>query len=278
MAVNEQNLAIGPSYISWNGTDLGFTTDDGVTLSFDISTESFTGGQSLVKSAEQRTGVDLMVSAALCEVSQANLVAALDLDNDFAANAANLSWSPTPTQGTLVLTTAGPTGGTRVYTFTAQVATVGDVVAAKGVYQNLEIEWTIIGDPTNNRLGTVADSASSSTVPAVASYQKMVADTPTTIVDGATAVEVAAALQITFNVSIRPDMLTAEKFYIVADAANAPIAASVAYGDAQTKVLITPTASLATSTTYSLVAVKGIRSFDRLSTAATVLMQFTTAA
>lgn len=122
--------------------------------------------------------------------------------------------------------------------------------------------------------------------PAAASYQYLTTDgetvAETAFVDGAVNVpDDAIAVQITFNVAIRPDQLNSSKFLLMLQS-NGIVSSTYKAGTTAgtpdyKKVIVTPVAGLAASTDYSLVVAPGVKSTTgKLSAGETV--QFSTTA
>lgn len=281
MSLAAANLLIGPVTISIDGTDMGFTTEDGVTLSPGFETQFFRGAQSPVIAAGHRSGVDMSIKATFAELSLANLRVLLDTDTAVSSLSLTPAFQETLNQRTIVITGAGPTGGTRVLTCTAVIESVGEYKMANNEYGSIEATFRLLGSPSANTYFVIQDAASASTVPAVATFQKVVSGTETTIADGATGVAVAAKIQITFNVAIRADQLTAGKFLLKTVAGNVDLAAAITFGTTAsatdfTKVVINPTASMAGTTEHEIIVPAGLLSVDGIPSAAAYALQFTT--
>lgn len=276
MSLTAGNLLIGPVTITIDGTDMGFTTEDGVTLSPGFETQFFRGAQSPVIAKGHRSGVDMSLKVTFAELSLANLKVLLDTDTAVSGSALTPAFQETLTNRTIVITGAGPTGGTRVITCTANIESLGEYKMANNEYGSMEATFRLIGSPAANTYFVIQDAASSDTAPAVASYQKMISGTPTTITDNETGVAVGAAIQVTFNVSIRADQLTSAKFFIKTTEGNTDVAAAVTFGDAYTKVIVTPSSSLSASTAYEIIVPQGLLSVDGIPSTAAAAIKFTT--
>lgn len=282
MALNAQETIIGPAFVSVNGTELGLTTDDGVTLSTEFANVELEAAQSLVTPRIHRQRVTARLAATFYQLTLAAWRLLEDLKD--APSAGNLvgSWNSKPTDFELVLTMPGANGSTRVLVAVGNLVTPGEKVFSNGSYTGAPVEWQLIGDPTTNTYWTISETASSAAAPAPSSYAKIVSGTPTTITDGATNVEATAKLQIVFNVGVRPDQLTAGKFILKSNSGNDAVACSIAYGETAGnkdygKIVLTPAASLTAATTYDLIVPPGLLSFDGVASTGLAAMQFTTA-
>lgn len=279
MSIDQTQIAIGPAYITWQGAEMGLTTDDGATLSHSFETVKATASQSIVVFDVHRKGAGASFKAKFMEVSLDNMHLLLDTATAPSSTEFTADFSPNPTKGALVITAPGSENSTRVYQMTASVTSVGDLKMSNGAYQDLEVTFDIIGNAATATLYTITQTASSASAPAPASYQKVAGTTPSTLLDGDSSIPVTDKIQITFNVGIRPDMLNAGHIVLKTSVGNAAVAGTFSYTTAgdYTKVLFTPAASLATSTLYNLFIPQGIMSLDGIASTAGVGIDFTTA-
>jgi len=282
MALTPGELLIGPVTVTVDGTDMGFTTEDGVEFSHEFEKVYFRGAQSTVTVKGHRPAVDVMIKATFAQLSLAKLKLLIDTDASISSSAITPTFQPAPNTRTVVITGAGPSGGTRVITCTAEVDSVGAQKMANNEFQGVDVTFKLIGDPDDNSYYTIQDAASASSAPAPASYQKIVSGTPSTLSDGDTGVNVAAQIQATFNVSIRADQLTNGKFLIKAGAGNSDVTCTIEFGETAsetdfTKVVLTPSASLSASTAYEIIIPAGLMSVDGIPSTTAASIQFTTA-
>ena len=280
--LNPTELVIGPAYVATAGVDSGLTTEDGVELTPDIKNVDYQGAQSLVISETRRTAVGLMLSAEFNQLTLEKFRVLQGMQTAPSNGSLDGKWSPAPTKHTIILTMPGPAGATRVLTATATVEKVGGTKANNVSFAGVKVDFKLLGDPTTNKYYTLVETASATTVPAAASYQKIVGSTETAITDGATAVELAAKVQVTFNVAIRADQLTNSKLLLKANDTNVAVACAIGFGTTtgatdRTKIVLTPSAALTASTEYELVVTPGLMSADSIPTAAAYGLRFTTA-
>lgn len=73
MANDPDNIYLGPCNVSWNGTDLGFTMDNSVTITSELATSKITPDQSGSPVKEYVTGQDVMISMTLGETDREKL-------------------------------------------------------------------------------------------------------------------------------------------------------------------------------------------------------------
>lgn len=283
MAVNPAEAVIGPAFVTLGGVELGLTTEDGVTLSPEFEHIVLDGPQSIVKLRSHRKMVDLKVSLTFVQLTLEKWRLAWDMATAPSNGVVPLKWNSTPTERPLVLTMPGANGSTRVLTCTAVLDSAGELAFNNGEYTGAPITLQLIGDPVENSYGDIVETASSATVPAPSGYNKVVAGTPSALADEDTGVAIGAAVEVVFNVAIRPDQLTGGNFALKTSGGNTNVAASIAYGTTTgatdyTKVRITPAANLSNSTEYQVLVAGGIKSFDGASSTSWHSIQFTTAA
>lgn len=282
MTLAPEEAVIGPALLTVNDVAIGLTTEDGIALAPEFEMVFLRGAQSLVTSRGHRAGVDLGLSLTFHQLTLAKWKLMWDTKSAISSSTLTLDFDPKPTELPLVLTMPGANGSTRVMTVTGVLETAGELVFANNAYTGAPITFRLIGDAATNSYGTIVETASSDTVPAVSSYSKIVSGTETSLADTDTGVAVAAKIGVVFNVAVRPDQLTSAKFMLKANDGNSMIACTVAYGTTTgatdyTKVWLTPASSLSSSTSYELIVAPGIRSFDGLVSAAGAAIQFTTA-
>ncbi len=281
--LSPEEAVIGPAFIEIGGVELGLTTDDGVELSPAFEMQFLGGAQSIVTSRGHRSRVDLTMGLTFHQLTLEKWRLAWDMKDAPSSGELEMKWDPTPQERVVVLTMPGSAGSTRVLPITAVLENAGALPFANNQYTGAPITLRLIGDPTTNSYGTITETASSATVPAVSTYQKIVATVETAITDGATNVEVAAAIQVTMNVAIRPDQLTPANFRMKLNDGNTDLPGSLSFGTTSgktdyTKIVFTPSASLSNSTQYEILVAQGIKSFDGVVSTAGAAIQFTTAA
>lgn len=285
------NLLIGPVQVEIGGTNIGFTTEDGVDLEMSFEIAKFRGAQSQMTVHSHRFAGDGTIKLTCAELTLANLGWMYDLAAAASGGTLNVDLKSNLTTRAVVLMGAGPSGGTRTFYANAKIESVGAVKAANNEYSTAEVTMTIMGDASNERLGTFVDSDGDNAAPAPASYQKvaggtvtggyLAGGTPTTITDAETGVAVTSVLQVTFNVDLRLSMLDASKIMLLAVGANTPIAATFLNGETSSardfkKLIIKPDASLAGTTVYNLIIPAGIVSAEGVPSTTGYAIQFTT--
>lgn len=281
MTLDPQQLLIGPVRVSYGGRDLGFTTEDGVRYAPSYDTAKFKGAQASVNVHKHRTGIEIMVSANIAQMSLENWQLLEDLKDAPDGNTLEGAYNVRPTERALVVTGPSPNGGTRTMLSTASVSAMGEIQMSNNAYQNFPVEWELLGDAETNKLWRVVDSPTSAAVPTPTSYATVIGETEAALADAATAVNVAATLQVNFPVAIRPDQLSANKFMLKTSDGNTFVEATYGYGATggvtdYTKVRIIPTANMAAATPHQLIVAPGVLSQDGVAgTGASI--QFTTA-
>jgi hypothetical protein len=280
--MDPNQLIIGAVRIGCNGRDIGFSTDDGYSINPASTVQTFRGAQSPLKVHAHRSEIDWSLSVTVAQISQENLIEFLDLDTSPSGGKIDLKFRIRPTVKTFTLTGAAPNGGTRTWTVQGIVESVGEIVGNNKDYQTLPLTIALIGDIENNTLGTVVDTATSGTVPAVSSYQTVAGSTETTITTGATSVNVGVSIQATFNIPVRPDQLSDKKFILKENDSAVKIACKIEHGSTAgapdyTKVKLTPLASLTASTEYEFIIVDGVLSNDGVPSTTLGQVRFTTA-
>jgi len=273
---------IGPAYVTWRGTELGLTTKDGLKIRPEFENVELEADQTIVTTDIRRTSAKVFVEATFFQLTQAKLALLEDNVTAVAAGVRTMDYAAAPTEGTLVLTHPGANGSTRVRTFTAVVITPGEELHSNGEYTGKPVVFQLIGDATTNSYGTEVETATSATAPAVASYQKIEGASESTIVDGATAVAVTAALQVTFGVAIRPDQIANGHIVLKENDGNTLVSVAYSYGTTTgatdyTKVKMTPAANLSAGTEYEIIVTPGLYSTSGVVGTVGAAMQFTTA-
>lgn len=285
MAIDKTQSIIGPVIVTVDGTDIGLTTDDGVTISQEMEIVQLRAPQAIGNLRSHRAHVDMTATFTVQQLSLQNLYMLLDLKEAPAAGVLALKFKEHLTSRSVVFTGPGPNRGTRTHTFVASVAEVGEINYQNTEFATMQVTLNIEYDPVSDSYGTIVDSAGSTTVPTVSSFQWIATNgTATTFTDGATSVGFdATALQFTFNVAIRPDQLTAHRFGLIDLDNNEPVPFTLAYGATggspdYTKVVLTPTGGLSESTDYRLFAMPGILSNDGVAMTTLASVGFTTTA
>ena len=280
MGYDANEAIIGMARIEYGGVDLGLTTEDGITYTPEVESNELKSAQTMVRTRVHKVFVGGKVKAKLLQLTLEKWALIEDLANAPVGGVLEGSYKPQPTVRALVLTLPGPNGSTRVMTAQAVITSTGDMVFANNEYTGCEVEWSLIGNPQTNGYWNVVESAGTTTAPAPASFQYILANgTETAFVDGAVNVPKAAvALQVTFNVPIRPDQITGDHFLLKEAAGNAMVAATYSYGVTTgsrdfTKVKIV--GALSASTAYDLIVPPGVLSMDGVRGAGAAV-QFTT--
>ena len=280
MGYDANEAIIGMARIEYGGVDLGLTTEDGVTYAPEVEVKELRAAQTMVVTRVHKVFVVAKAKAKLLQLSLEKWQLIEDLASAPAAGVLSGAYNPNPTPRALVLTLPGPNGSTRVMTATAIISTPGEMVFANNEYTGCEVEWMLIGNPQTNSYWNVVESAGTTTAPVPASFQYIVsAGTETAFVDGAVNIPKAAvAVQVTFNVPIRPDQITGDHFLLKEASGNAMVAATYSYGVTTgsrdfTKVKIV--AALSASTAYDLIVPPGVLSMDGVRGAGAAV-QFTT--
>jgi hypothetical protein len=268
--------------VEFGGTDLGLTTDDGVTLSGEMTIVDLTAPQSVGVLDSYRQMQNCQAVATFRELTLAKLKMLQDLTTAPSSGVLGLTPQHKVTKRTIVITTAGPGGTTRVYTGTAGVVACGEIQNNTADYAGAEVTFQFYINPTTNTYATIADGSSSETAPAISAWEYFTVSSGTTLTDGATDIPIAAKFRLTFNVEIRPDQLTASNFILKTGAGNTAVASTIAFGSTSgvtdfDVVEITPSASLGTSTAHDLIVVPGILSISGIPSTALAARQFTTA-
>lgn len=282
MALTPSELIIGPARVEFGGADLGFTSEDGITLSPEFEHVEFMGGQAIGISAVSRSKAVLRITCAIHQLTNETLEKLLDTDTAATSSAVTFDFSHNLTERALALTMPGPNGTTNVFTGTAVCRPTGGAQFSPANFTGMEVEFTLIMNPTTGSYGSIAQTAGSVVAPTIGSYDTVDdADSETTLTDADTGVAVDEAIQVVFSKQIRPDMLTGNYFMLTADDGNTVVAGTIAYGVTasatdRTKVKITPTSDLSTSTKYWFTVAEGVRDMDGLGLAATAHIQFTT--
>lgn len=281
MALTPAELIIGPARVEFRGADLGFTSEDGINLSPEFEHVEFRGGQSIIISKVSRTQANLRMTCMIHQLTNETFEKLLDTDTAATSSVVTLDFSHELTEGALTLTMPGPNGTTNVLAATAVCRPTGSIAHNNNDFAGLEVEFTLVGNPTTGSYGTIAQSAGSIVAPTISSYDTVDSGTETGLADADTGVAVDESIQVVFSKQIRPDMLSGRHFMLTADDGNAVVAGTIAYGSTtgstdRTKVMITPTSSLSTSTKYWFTVAQGVRDMDGLELAATAHIQFTT--
>lgn len=282
MALTPSELIIGPARVEFGGADLGFTSEDGITLSPEFEHVEFMGGQAIVVSAVSRSKAVLRITCAIHQLTNSTLEKLLDTDTASTSSLVTLDFQHGLTERALTLTMPGPNGTTNVFTGTAVCRPTGGAQFSPANFAGMEVEFTLIGNPTTGSYGSIAQTAGSVVAPVISSYDTVDSGTETSLADADTGVAADEAIQVVFSKQIRPDMLTGTYFMLTADDGNAVVAGTISYGTTtgstdRTKVMITPTSSLSSSTKYWFTVAEGVRDMDGLGLAATAHIQFTTA-
>jgi hypothetical protein len=282
--MNIDQLLIGPVSVNFNGVDLGYTTDDGVKFKEDFASVKFSPAQALGVVDSHRTKVDCTVSVTFNELTLANLKILSDLADAPSGGVLEGKYQRRPTKAQLILTGPGVDGGTRTFVATASILTSGEMAQNNKEYSGKPVEFQLYENASTGVYWTLTETASSESVPAASSFQYISGGSPTTFTDGSSSVaDDSTALQITFNVAIRPDMLNSGRFILKTAAGNSDVSCTIAYGTTggetdMTKVVLTPASALASSTAYDLIVSKGLTSVDGVPTTGAIAVQFTTTA
>ena len=280
MALNAQEVIIGPAFVTLGGVELGLTTDDGVTISPEFTNIELEAAQTVVIPRVHRQRVKAMSSATFYQLTLEKYRLLCDIKNAPDGGTLIGSWDARPTEFPLVITGPGSNGSTRVYTATAVLMTPPETIFNNGAYTGAPVEWQLLGDPTTNKLYTLVETASSEVVPNPASFQKIVGTTETTITNGANEVESAASIQVTFPVGIRPDQLNPSNFILRLAAASTALPAAIRYGTTggaidYGKVVVDPVANFSAGVDVELIVAPGILSFDGVRSTAATIFAFT---
>lgn len=267
--LNPQDVLIGSVRVSFGGNDLGFTTDDGVEYKPEYETKKFKGAQSTVTVKKHRSAVSIFVTATFAQLSLANIRLLEDLANAPSGSSLEGIYNETPTERALVITGPAPSDGTRTLTAVASVDAIGGNKMNNKDFQGYQVTFELLGDAETNKFWDMVDTATSSTVPAPSTYATVTGTTETAMLDGATGINVGHAIQVNFNVAIRPDQANSNKFLLKTTAGNSYVACTVGFGVTAgetdyTEVKLTPTANLSASTEYQLLIVPGVLSVDAI--------------
>jgi len=282
MAINPNNVIIGPIRLELGGVDVGITSQDGIELSFDMDTQKLMTAQATGVVAAGRTSVDTTGTCTLMELSLDQITKFLDSSASPSGGILALKFQHKVTRHAAVLTCPGPNGKTRVIQATVGIIAAGPVQMGTNAYSELPVTLQFFEDPATGTVMTITDGVDGDAAPAVSAWQTLISGTTDTLDDGETGIAVGAAFIVDFDAEIRPDQLTAQQFILKQASGNTQISCTYAFRVVSgttnfDKIVITPAASLSAATAHELIIPAGLRSLNGVPTTGAVARQFTTA-
>ncbi len=284
MANDQNEIIIGSADVEYGGISMGYTTEDGVSIGGEYSNVEFTPSQSISIPALHRNRIRWTATATFHQLTPAKMKLLLGLANDPTGTdpiVLDGIVAAEPDVQPLIITAPGPNKSVRVYMANAVITSPGAMNYNNTEYAGMECEFLLMADPATDRAWRMYEYPVVITAPEALSYQKVVSGTPTTIVDGATAVATNAHIQVTWNVGIRADQLGSERFYLRNTTTGLLVPAAVTYGQTAgnydyAKILIMPQAALAAATEYELVVAPYVKSFIGAKSVQPYGLKFTT--